>query len=173
MDATICERHMPPTFKKRPPRRLEPALSPTNDASVLPVHCRYSDLVDANITHNWPHLLRMINEEGFPPGIMLSRNVRAWTVPSVLDWLSSRPTARKVVPPRRHKAEAETTSTITWEGAGPGTVQEEIAFLAWQWVPLHPPEREVTSGSDPNVDQVARLVGAAFQCRVRAAMGAR
>jgi hypothetical protein len=104
---------MPPTFKKRPPRRLEPALSPTTDASVLPVHCRYSDLVDANITHNWPHLLRMINEEGFPPGIMLSRNVRAWTVPSVLDWLSSRPTARKVVPPRRHKTEAETTSTIT------------------------------------------------------------
>lgn len=29
---------------------------------------------------------------------------------------------------------------VDWEGAGPGTVEEEIAFLAWQWVPLHAPE---------------------------------
>ena len=46
---------------------------------------------------------------------------------------------------------------VDWESAGPGTIQEEIAFLAWQWVPLSPPEREVKTGSDPNVDQVARL----------------
>lgn len=46
---------------------------------------------------------------------------------------------------------------VDWEGAGPGTIQEEIAFLAWQWVPLRPPEREVTDGGDPEVDQIARL----------------
>jgi hypothetical protein len=46
---------------------------------------------------------------------------------------------------------------IDWEGAGPGTAQEELAFLAWQWVPLRPPHHEVIDGSDPNVDQVARL----------------
>lgn len=46
---------------------------------------------------------------------------------------------------------------VDWESAGPGTVQEEIAFLAWQWTPLRPPERQVKDGSDPNVDQVARL----------------
>jgi len=46
---------------------------------------------------------------------------------------------------------------VDWEGAGPGTVQEEIAFLAWQWVTLSPPEREVNDGSDPEVDQIVRL----------------
>jgi hypothetical protein len=46
---------------------------------------------------------------------------------------------------------------VDWEGAGPGTVQEEIAFLAWQWVPLHPPEEPRRDGSDPHVDQARRL----------------
>jgi hypothetical protein len=46
---------------------------------------------------------------------------------------------------------------VDWEGAGPGTVQEEIAFLAWQWVPLHPPEQVRRDGSDPRVDQAGRL----------------
>jgi len=46
---------------------------------------------------------------------------------------------------------------VDWEGSGPGTVQEEIAFLAWQWVPLRPPEPEVKDGSGPEVDHIARL----------------
>jgi hypothetical protein len=46
---------------------------------------------------------------------------------------------------------------IDWESAGPGTIQEEVAFLAWQWVPLSPPVREMRDGSDPNIDQVTRL----------------
>jgi hypothetical protein len=46
---------------------------------------------------------------------------------------------------------------VDWEGAGPGTVQEEIAFLAWQWVPLHAPEIPRRDGSDPRVDPAQRL----------------
>jgi hypothetical protein len=46
---------------------------------------------------------------------------------------------------------------VDWESAGPGTVKEEVAFLAWQWVPLGFRERELSIGSDPKVDQVARL----------------
>jgi Phosphotransferase enzyme family len=46
---------------------------------------------------------------------------------------------------------------VDWEGAGPGTVQEEIAFLAWQWVPLHPPGEARRDGSDPLVDPTRRL----------------
>ena len=46
---------------------------------------------------------------------------------------------------------------IDWESAGPGTIQGEIAFLAWQWVPLSAPERRVNIGNDPNVDPVTRL----------------
>jgi hypothetical protein len=46
---------------------------------------------------------------------------------------------------------------VDWEGAGPGTIQEEIAFLAWQWAPLSSLEREVHDGRVVDVDQVARL----------------
>jgi aminoglycoside phosphotransferase (APT) family kinase protein len=46
---------------------------------------------------------------------------------------------------------------IDWDGAGPGTIQEEIAFLAWQWVPLGPPDLKEHVGCDPNIDERARL----------------
>jgi hypothetical protein len=46
---------------------------------------------------------------------------------------------------------------IDWDGAGPGTVQEELAFLAWQWVPLGPPDLKVHVGCDPRIDEGARL----------------
>lgn len=51
----------------------------------------------------------------------------------------------------------ELLGMIDWDCAGPGTVQEEIAFLAWQWVPLGPPEWKATLGCDPGSDDVARL----------------
>jgi hypothetical protein len=46
---------------------------------------------------------------------------------------------------------------VDWEGAGPGTIQEEVAFLAWQWVPLRPPLRQVQGGLDVRVNEVARM----------------
>lgn len=46
---------------------------------------------------------------------------------------------------------------IDWDSAGPGTVQEELAFLAWQWVPLGPPELMPKIGCDPGIDQIVRL----------------
>jgi hypothetical protein len=41
----------------------------------------------------------MIDGGGFPPGMMLSPNIRAWRLDEIELWLSSRPTARKVSPP--------------------------------------------------------------------------
>lgn len=81
----------------------QPALTPLFQprAPVLPIHCHFTDLVDARITKNWPHLLRLIEKEGFPPGVMLSRNKRAWPVELVLAWLAARPTAKKIVAPRK------------------------------------------------------------------------
>lgn len=46
---------------------------------------------------------------------------------------------------------------IDWDCAGPGTIEEEMAFLAWQWVPLGPPEWKANLGCDPNSDNAARL----------------
>ncbi len=63
----------------------------------LPVHVRFHDLVAAGIVRNWPTLLRLIDQENFPPGVMIGRNTRAWALADVEAWLASRPTARKPV----------------------------------------------------------------------------
>ena len=74
-----------------------------NDSSALPVLVRFTDLKAAGITENWTHLTRLINEQGFPAGILLSANIRAWDAASVRQWLASRPVERKVVNPPRVK----------------------------------------------------------------------
>jgi predicted DNA-binding transcriptional regulator AlpA len=71
------------------PRELSPPLSR---------YIRYRDLVAAGIVGSWMQLNRMINVEGFPEGLMLSANIRAWPVDEVERWLASRPTAKKVMP---------------------------------------------------------------------------
>ncbi|MGO9773938.1 MAG: helix-turn-helix transcriptional regulator [Roseiarcus sp.] len=38
---------------------------------------------------------RLIDDQGFPPGVLLTPNARAWTEAEVNDWLASRPVARK------------------------------------------------------------------------------
>ena len=51
---------------------------------------RYRDLTERNIVRNRMTLRRWIAEEGFPPGILLGPNSRAWTEESVEEWLASR-----------------------------------------------------------------------------------
>jgi hypothetical protein len=71
----------------------------TSDAEQtrLPVHVRFRDIREANIAQNWPALLRLIKDEGFPEGVWLGRNTRAWPLPAILKWLEGRPSALKVV----------------------------------------------------------------------------
>jgi predicted DNA-binding transcriptional regulator AlpA len=71
-------------------------------ARRLAVYVRYSDLAAVGIVRNWPTLLRLIREEGFPQGIMLGRNTRAWPLRDVETGLSMRPTAN--VSPRKAPA---------------------------------------------------------------------
>jgi hypothetical protein len=75
----------------------------------LPSFVRYRDLVAAGIVGNWPTLLRLIDVEGFPPGIMIGRNTRAWPVDEIESLLASRPIVRKIVPARR-RAEVSAAS---------------------------------------------------------------
>ena len=75
-------------------------------SGLLPVYVRFKDLVDARIVASWPSLLRLIETQNFPQGVMLSRNTRAWRLDEVEDWLASRPTARKIVPPRKQQVAA-------------------------------------------------------------------
>jgi hypothetical protein len=84
-----------------------PAIPPRdNKQSVsLPVFARFPNLKDAGITQNWEHLTRLIDKEGFPPGILLSRNIRAWDVEEVRRWLAERPVERKIIaPPKNRKS---------------------------------------------------------------------
>jgi hypothetical protein len=77
------------------------------DGGALPTLVRFSDLKAAGITDNWPHLMRLIDQCGFPSGILLSRNIRAWDATLVRQWLASRPSERKLIAPRRVIKEKE------------------------------------------------------------------
>src|SRR6185436_7173218 len=57
----------------------------------FPVFCRYDDLVAAGIVASWTTLLRLIDDEKFPTGVMIGPNTRAWPLSEVETWLASRP----------------------------------------------------------------------------------
>jgi predicted DNA-binding transcriptional regulator AlpA len=78
-----------------------PIGSGTAAPPTLPVFVRFNDLLAKNIVKGWTQLLRLIEHDNFPPGRMLSRNVRAWTQQEVEEWLASRPTERKAAIPLR------------------------------------------------------------------------
>jgi len=59
----------------------------------LPKLLRFNDLRTMRVVTNWPTLRRWIDEQGFPPGLMVGPNTRAWTEDSVAEWLASRPAA--------------------------------------------------------------------------------
>ena len=53
---------------------------------------RFADLKRLKLVTNHPTLKRWIEQEGFPPGIMLGPNTRAWRRSWIEEWLASRPT---------------------------------------------------------------------------------
>jgi predicted DNA-binding transcriptional regulator AlpA len=69
----------------------------------LPSYCRFHDIREAGVADSWQQLGRMIDHEGFPPGRLLSPNIRVWEIDEIKRWMASRPTARKVIPPRKNK----------------------------------------------------------------------
>jgi predicted DNA-binding transcriptional regulator AlpA len=74
---------------------------PIGSGTALPTFVRFNDLLAKNIVKGWTQLLRLIENDGFPPGRMLSRNVRAWTEQEIEDWIAARPTERKPAVPLR------------------------------------------------------------------------
>src|SRR5215204_1348455 len=51
---------------------------------------RFRDLNERRIVANWPTLLRLIERHGFPAGIRLGPNMRAWPEAEIEAWLESR-----------------------------------------------------------------------------------
>jgi len=92
-------------------------------AQRLPVFVRYRDLLAAGIVGSWTQLERLIQEHGFPCGVMLSANIRAWRLDQVESWLDGRPTERKAVPSawteeRRQAAEDKRGLGLRTHGVG-------------------------------------------------------
>ena len=82
--------------------------------SGLPVFYRFGDLVAAGLVVNRTSLRRLVDEQNFPPGVMVGDNTRVWRVTDIEAWLATRSTARKVTPPgarnpraKRRAAEAQ------------------------------------------------------------------
>jgi predicted DNA-binding transcriptional regulator AlpA len=53
---------------------------------------RYKDLRRLGVVSSWPQLRRMQELYGFPSGLLLGPNSRAWRVLDVEKWLAERPT---------------------------------------------------------------------------------
>lgn len=58
-------------------------------------YLRFPDLAARGIVNSRMTLKRLIDGQGFPPGVLLTPNARAWTEAEVNDWLARRPVARK------------------------------------------------------------------------------
>jgi predicted DNA-binding transcriptional regulator AlpA len=55
----------------------------------------YADLVAKGIVNSRMTLKRLIDNQGFPPGIRVTPNSRAWIEEDVDAWIVGRPSARK------------------------------------------------------------------------------
>lgn len=55
-----------------------------------PTLLRFADLSARGIVRNREQLRRMVAEQGFPAGWMLSPNARVWDLPEVDAWLDRR-----------------------------------------------------------------------------------
>ena len=59
-------------------------------------YLRYADLVEHQIVNNRTTLSRWIRDYGFPAGILLGPNSRAWPADQVETWLAARAAEREV-----------------------------------------------------------------------------
>ena len=52
---------------------------------------RFKNLQAAGIVRSWPQLRHMQKHYGFPLGILLGPNTRAWDIAEIDKWLANRP----------------------------------------------------------------------------------
>ncbi len=57
---------------------------------MMTVFLRFPDLKARGIVNNWMTLRRWIEREGFPAGVKLGPNTRAWDAAEVETWIASR-----------------------------------------------------------------------------------
>lgn len=67
---------------------------------------RFADLKEMNVVTNWPQLGRLIENQGFPPGYLLSPGCRVWDAPEIEAWLQKRRDASERAPRAAQAAHA-------------------------------------------------------------------
>jgi hypothetical protein len=78
------------------------------------VYASFADLRAWGIAGNYTQLNNLVDDHGFPPGIMISKNTRVYPLDGpdgVRAWLRSRPSARRSSPHRTPVAKAEPEET--------------------------------------------------------------
>jgi predicted DNA-binding transcriptional regulator AlpA len=65
---------------------------------------RFPDLVERGIVNSRMTLKRLIESQGFPPGLLITPNARAWNESEVEAWIASRPITRKTGMTQREAA---------------------------------------------------------------------
>lgn len=68
----------------------------------------YNDLVTRGIVRSRMTLWRLIKTHGFPEGVLVTPNRRAWNEADVDAWIGSRPTAPKAGTPKATVIESAT-----------------------------------------------------------------
>ena len=63
---------------------------------------RFADLKERGVVRNWTTLLRLIDQERFPPGIRIGAQTRGWPDDQVEAWLES----RRIAAPAREEVPA-------------------------------------------------------------------
>jgi len=56
---------------------------------------RFNDLVAKGVVNSRMTLKRLIDNQGFPPGVLITPNSRAWNEAEVDAWIAARPVSRK------------------------------------------------------------------------------
>ena len=57
---------------------------------------RFADLKAAQVVTSWPQLKRLVENQGFPAGYLLSPAVRVWDAAEVEAWLETRREASRL-----------------------------------------------------------------------------
>jgi predicted DNA-binding transcriptional regulator AlpA len=70
---------------------------------------RFPDLIARGLFNSRMTLKRAIDTQGFPPGVLITPNARAWDEAAIDAWIASRPAARKAV---RQKAAPQCAAQV-------------------------------------------------------------
>jgi predicted DNA-binding transcriptional regulator AlpA len=59
------------------------------------IFLRFADLKARGVVGSRMTLGRLIDQQGFPPGRLITPNCRAWSEGEIAEWVTNRPVARK------------------------------------------------------------------------------